>query len=1164
MPFPTNISKEHLKEAIEKIDKEGFPNDADSQYYDVSYNDKFYPPKVVVSYANIFANGIELPRNTFSGGLNTPCFKLLESNGFTIRRKNNSTGTMKVKIYEVKTSSAENASKLLSPDGKYFYWNNTRFLNNENGNVVFFVNRTAGWALYTKLSFKDIATTQNRETQTASFNHEYNTYIVADKDAIYNLFYRFDVLSKMQIPNDWNWTRQLGQSETYDLMKAGLEGDVERISKIDDLEKLFPESDAYETLEECRNFLSINSNKLIPEIVEALQAENIQQILKEQEFTFQLAQNKFKEFTSFAVPNHDVFYKALLDTAQNELKFDNLLARFAENTNEKKLIVLIGEVIAYCDDKARNKHVYNEYTPPRTLANSFVQQNVWVNHLLMFKQAGNNINAFTLQAIKSAIQYFIDPASEINMLSQNHRKMVAKYLLKTDYDQESFVRSITDFFTPYPITPVNPLNFTRIISLLLYNPKVKILWFERVEGLVAIDTTNWMDDALKELKPGKKIVFWWSRVPSSRARVDRLLQETLKQNKCFYFYILQKNNAVYRAKVIDYAYEENYGSKKWNNNNHLLWYADNFSEYKGASKTAEIVFLVDEFVKLNVPIPVDKFQFYNETQPPRQFNLQPYSELNWEAEEIETRNVWFVAQGMTYTQERGMKFLWAPTKGQDGQTRFYWDNVLKVKKGDIIFNYSEGIKGVSIASSDGYKSKNEDPASPWGSEGFRVDISLSSLDPIIHGSLLANKKAELDAFLSSNSYKPFNTNGGVNQGYLYEFTKEAGRFIRDLYGKTFGNKIIDDFFDEVASLPNTDSKKTMEYRTILNAIKTKPFILLAGISGTGKSRLVRTLAYNTCSKAELRIDPKKPGNFELIPVRPNWHDSSELMGYVSRINGEKYIITSFLKFIAKAWKHRDVPFFLCLDEMNLAPVEQYFAEYLSIIETRQIYHNDIGTDYLLSKASFENPNLFTNTLEELGLANDNRFDEGIGVPTNLIVIGTVNMDETTHSFSRKVLDRAMTFEMNEVDLSSGLDSSQMDWSYPSTYIDSKDVVGFYTAGCEVVNRFNNSDEVIKFLQNINNGLENTPFKIAYRVRDEFLIYCYYSSLQNPDANWLNLALDDMVIMKILSRIEGDESKTGDVLKYLLNNLSSDFKKSIHKLNEMQNRLQKSGYTTYWS
>jgi deoxyadenosine/deoxycytidine kinase len=239
---------------------------------------------------------------------------------------------------------------------------------------------------------------------------------------------------------------------------------------------------------------------------------------------------------------------------------------------------------------------------------------------------------------------------------------------------------------------------------------------------------------------------------------------------------------------------------------------------------------------------------------------------------------------------------------------------------------------------------------------------------------------------------------------------------------------------------------------ILCAIKTKPFILLAGISGTGKSRLVRTLAYKTCEKEELRKNPKKPGNFELIPVRPNWHDSTELMGYVSRINGEKYITTTFLQFIAKAWKNIDIPFLLCLDEMNLAPVEQYFAEYLSIIETRQLQDEKIETDYLISKVSFENEALYFQLLVDLEL-NEIEFSNGIGIPSNLVVIGTVNMDETTHSFSRKVLDRAMTFEMNNVDLTAGLDNTQNDWSYPETFISSKEVIGNFTSGAEVVNEF---------------------------------------------------------------------------------------------------------------
>ena len=205
---------------------------------------------------------------------------------------------------------------------------------------------------------------------------------------------------------------------------------------------------------------------------------------------------------------------------------------------------------------------------------------------------------------------------------------------------------------------------------------------------------------------------------------------------------------------------------------------------------------------------------------------------------------------------------------------------------------------------------------------------------------------------------------------------------------------------------------------------------------------------------------------------------------------------------------------------------------------------------MLSKSSFENQTLYNQILKDLGLDNDSKFKEGIGIPNNLVVIGTVNMDETTHSFSRKVLDRAMTFEMNDVDLNAGLDEKQIDWSYPKEFTISDEVIGEYTAGSEVVNRYPESNKVLDFLQKINIQLEGSPFKIAYRVRDEFLIYCYYASQAQANTNWLQCALDEMTSMKILSRIEGDETKTGTVLKNLQKVLTSDFKKSNSKLNEV--------------
>lgn len=416
-------------------------------------------------------------------------------------------------------------------------------------------------------------------------------------------------------------------------------------------------------------------------------------------------------------------------------------------------------------------------------------------------------------------------------------------------------------------------------------------------------------------------------------------------------------------------------------------------------------------------------------------------------------------------------------------------------------------------------------------------------------------------FFAPYEIKPLNQKNltRIISNILYHFKDVKELWFED------SNKDVDRHIvmDEEISVAEVDFEN--EYRAILTAIKTKPFILLAGLSGTGKSRLVRTLAYKTCVERDLRHDHRKPGNFELIPVRPNWHDSTELIGYISRINGEKYVTTSFLKFIAKAWKYPLTPFFLCLDEMNLAPVEQYFAEYLSIIETRANHSGKISSDYLLSIADFENPDLYRQILADLGVSDNLHFTEGISIPDNLIVIGTVNMDETTHSFSRKVLDRAMTFEMNIVDLTLGLDEAKVDWSYPSEFIFFEDVVGKYTAGYEVVNEFEESANVLEYLQKINAVMEGSPFKIAYRVRDEFLIYCYYSSrVSSKPAHWLAIALDEMTSMKILSRIEGDEAKTAEVLRGIKELLNENYKISNAKLEEMQTRLAVSGYTSFWS
>lgn len=367
-------------------------------------------------------------------------------------------------------------------------------------------------------------------------------------------------------------------------------------------------------------------------------------------------------------------------------------------------------------------------------------------------------------------------------------------------------------------------------------------------------------------------------------------------------------------------------------------------------------------------------------------------------------------------------------------------------------------------------------------------------------------------------------------------------------------------------IKTTPIEINLKYLPYLAALRTKPFMLLAGISGTGKSRIARQIAKACWASDSEERTKQVPSNFCMIQVKPNWHDSTELLGYVSRIEGEKYIAGKFLPFVAKAWENLDTPHILCLDEMNLAPVEQYFAEYLSVIESRKLNEDGtITTDPIITTVAEQWFWDLVQTLTSDGALQDQFKKEGITLPPNLFVIGTVNMDETTFSFSRKVLDRAMTIEMNEVDLEGGLTKEEQNElgeignSIIGLAVEGKDVYEDHKDYC---------DQVIEYLKLVNEELENTPFKIAYRTRNEFLLYAVNRKAFDNESS-LETALDEMTSMKILPRIEGDSERVKtplEALRKLMQERGWDENESISlkKIKEMLTKLQQSGYTSYWT
>ena len=325
-------------------------------------------------------------------------------------------------------------------------------------------------------------------------------------------------------------------------------------------------------------------------------------------------------------------------------------------------------------------------------------------------------------------------------------------------------------------------------------------------------------------------------------------------------------------------------------------------------------------------------------------------------------------------------------------------------------------------------------------------------------------------------------------------------------------------------------------RSYLTALRTKPFMLLAGISGTGKSRIVRKLAQATTTQKynndEDRWKDNRPENFELIQVKPNWHNSMDVVGFYSNIS-KKYEFTPFVEFVVKAWQHQETPYFLCLDEMNLAPVEEYFAEFLSAIESRSTDENgNYITDPIIKPFKKYGKEVCEAMLKHLlGEAHHTETnplaeqftEKGLTLPPNLMVMGTVNMDETTFSFSRKVLDRAMSVEMNEVDYDKFLsgESEQM----PLLTDMNELLVNRPQKAAEVTEEIE-SDKVIAYLKDVNTLMEGTPFKLGYRAANEAMLYVAACKKFAGSNYVLAKALDEFTLMKILSRIEGDDSRLG--------------------------------------
>jgi hypothetical protein len=252
------------------------------------------------------------------------------------------------------------------------------------------------------------------------------------------------------------------------------------------------------------------------------------------------------------------------------------------------------------------------------------------------------------------------------------------------------------------------------------------------------------------------------------------------------------------------------------------------------------------------------------------------------------------------------------------------------------------------------------------------------------------------------------------------------------------------------------------------------------------------------------------------------------------------------------------PYIVILDEMNLARVEHYFADLLSLMETRSLKEAGVETDALALGIDAHTPLRCDPSLQASLKAQLSA--GGLRLPPNLIIVGTVNMDESTHPFSKKVLDRAMTLEFVTVDLAR---VPELRRPPPPMPVHSADLDAPYLSLPQVyAGQAERFKPAIDLLVDLNKVLASASMQVGYRTRDELCVFLHH----NREQQLLDetTALDLAVYHKVLPRLQGGEELRGVLqgLRPLLAN--ANLSRCADKIDELLRRLEAAGFAAFWA
>lgn len=295
--------------------------------------------------------------------------------------------------------------------------------------------------------------------------------------------------------------------------------------------------------------------------------------------------------------------------------------------------------------------------------------------------------------------------------------------------------------------------------------------------------------------------------------------------------------------------------------------------------------------------------------------------------------------------------------------------------------------------------------------------------------------------------------------------------------------------------------KDLLYRYAVSLL-TKPFVILSGLSGSGKTRLALTFA-KWLSENESQV--------KVVSVGADWNNREYLLGCPNALDPGAYIQpeNEVLNFVIRATRNPSRPYFLILDEMNLSYVERYFADFLSAME------------------SFEPITLHPDTIEW----SNCELPPEIKLPPNLYITGTINVDETTYMFSPKVLDRAnvIEFRINEDEMNEYLLRCEPVKRDAINHAGA-DMAGSFIRLSQETD-FNSDKQLNTILMSFFTALKQTGAEFGYRTISE--MYRFITLARKLNTGWDNDKLMDIVVMqKMLPKLHGSRKKIQPILNTL--------------------------------